>query len=232
MRAIGRVLVALALVIGLALLGLVLGAIPVPAPSSHRDGDADMHAVYVISNGFHSAIAVPSEARIALEAGSDERQSLLERLALGIDDFPVDPDQVRYWQFGWGSKTAYTSLRAVRDLTPAIAARALAFDVSVMHVQPLGELRAGDGVYRLDLTTAQLDALVASIAPYFSDTQPIAGTTQGFGDRFYPGRGRFSPVNSCNSWTGRRLRAAGVGVGAWTPIAATLEFGLGRVQAR
>jgi len=227
-----RIFIVSAFLIAVPLVGLLLGAIPVPARSPPAGQDTGTHTIYVISNGFHSAIALPADVRVAVPAAAGERRELLEAFDLGADDFPVDSNLVHYWQFGWGSKTAYTSLRAVRDLTPAIAVRALALDVSVMHVQPLAALEAGPGIYQVDLSAAQLDALVATIASSFAQTTPIAEITQGFGDRFYPGRGRFSPIRSCNTWTGQRLRAAGLGMGTWTPIAATLEPNLARVQAR
>ncbi|WP_306118379.1 MULTISPECIES: DUF2459 domain-containing protein [unclassified Roseitalea] len=228
-----RFALALVALLPLALVAaLVLGTVPLPAraPGAGSAADGAAHRIFVISNGFHSAIALPADATVTLDGG--RRGSVEAALGLDMTDFPVDPAQVRYWQFGWGSKVAYTSLRRVRDLTFDIAARALAFDVAVMHVQPLGPLSAGEGVYPVDVSAAQLAALAAGLERSFAAHEPLAGITQGFGDRFYPGAGRFSPVMSCNTWTGRQLRRAGIGVGLWTPFAAQLELSLARVQAR
>ncbi len=229
-----RVLVVLALIVGLPMVMLTLGAVPLPVRGQAvaADAGADTHTIYVISNGFHSAIALPADVMTPAHGGDGVPVPLIEAFGIDETDFPVDRTAVRYWQIGWGSQTAYTSLRAVRDLTLGISARALAFDATVVHVQPLGMLRPGRGVVPVAVSQTQLDGLVAAMVPSLASTQPIAGVTQGFGDRFYPGRGRFSPIATCNSWTGWRLRQAGIGVGLWTPIAQTLGFGLARVQAR
>lgn len=227
-----RFLIAVLIVVFAPLAALGLGAVPLPAPviPNAASASGETHTIYVISNGFHSAIALPADASVSGEDGA----AMPVLAALGIDErhFPVDPDAVRYWQVGWGSLTAYTSLRAVRDLTWDIAATALAFDESVVHVQPFGPLQAMPGVVPVTVSEAQLEALVSAIKPSIASTEPIPDVTQGFGDRFFAGNGRFSPLATCNSWTGRRLREAGVGVGLWTPIAQTLGVGLRRVQAR
>lgn len=173
----------------------------------------------MLSNGFHSDIALP-----------DEDGETLSRFGIDANDFPVEQGAVRYWAFGWGSRTAYTSLRKVSDLTPGIISKALAFDESVMHVQPLGDITGGEGVYALDLKPAQYNELVSGIRRSFgTEIRPIPLITQGFADRFYRSTGRFSPLKACNVWTGRRLREAGIGVGVWTVFAQSLEFGLGTV---
>lgn len=200
---------------------ILLGAVPIPVPGGAAEAEArgGTLRVYVLSNGFHSDIALP-----------DEGGETLRRLGVDGADFPVPPGAARYWAFGWGSRTAYTSLRKVTDLTPGIMARALAFDESVMHIQPLGEITGGRGVYALDLTLRQYDDLIAGIRRSFgSEIRPIAGITQGFGDRFYRAAGRFSAIRGCNVWTGLRLREAGIGVGLWPVFAQSLEFGLARV---
>ncbi|MBO6639558.1 MAG: DUF2459 domain-containing protein [Roseitalea sp.] len=226
-----RLLAVLAIVITLPAAALMAGAVPLPAsaPTEAMAAADQRHRIYVLSNGFHAGIALPADTMLANMGG--ERGVMA---AIGLDEahHPVDPDAVRYWLFGWGSRTAYTSLREVRDLTVGIAARALAFDEAVMHVQPLGDLGTPrPGLYAIDVSDDQLSALTGSIAGWFADREPYTGVTQGVGDRFFAGRGRFTPWHSCNAWAGRRLREAGIGVGHWTPLAQTLEFGLARVAA-
>ncbi|MCR9123808.1 MAG: DUF2459 domain-containing protein [Phyllobacteriaceae bacterium] len=226
-----RLLAVLAIVIGLPAVALMAGAVPLPAPAPAIGAAGErQHRIYVLSNGFHAGIALPADASLAPDLGQE--QTVMAAIGLDEAHHPVDPDAVRYWLFGWGSRTAYTSLREVRDLTVGIAARALAFDEAVMHVQPLGDLGTPrPGLYSIDVSADQLSALTASIADWFAAREPYADITQGFGDRFFAGRGRFTPWYSCNAWAGRRLREAGIGVGHWTPLAQTLEFGLARVAA-
>lgn len=181
--------------------------------------------IYVLSNGFHSDIALPLEGGETLRA-----------LGLSGQDYPVDMDRAEYLAFGWGSRTAYASLLEVSDLSVPMVLRALAFDRTVMHVQPLGALAEEEGIFRVRLSRGQYRRLRDFIAGSFRREEggsavALPGLSHGFGDRFYPGRGRFSPFSTCNSWTGRALREAGVGLGLWTPLAGALEIGLRRRQA-
>jgi len=189
------------------------GAIPV-LTEGQGAARVDSHVrIYILSNGFHSDIAIP---RIYAES----------KLPIEPDDFPVNGDDMHYYAIGWGSKTAYTSLRTVSDLSLDIVVRALAFDETVIHVQPLGLLHASERVFAYDIDKDRLAMLLESISGYFASPEPLSDINHGFGDRYYPGQGRFAPWATCNSWTGRRLRVADIGVGLWTVTAQTLEFGL------
>ena len=171
--------------------------------------------IAVLSNGFHTDIAIPETGRT------------LEALGLSRDDYPINHTAVRYWALGWGSRTAYTSLIDIRDLSIGIIAKALAFDESVMHVLPVGALPEAPGVHFVDLDAAQHERLIRDLRSWFvGDRRPLTDVTQGFGDRFYRSRGRFTPWHGCNTWTGRRLRAVGVPVGRWTVTAQSLDYGL------
>ena len=198
---------------------MVVGSLPVPAGDA--SGEKTVR-IGVFSNGFHSDIVLPADG------------TALEALGVSPADFPVDINAVEWWAIGWGSWTAYTSLRAVSDLTPGIFARSIAFDETVMHVAPIPEIDAtlgpADGVWFLDLHATQYARLLERMAVSFtSDRRPIPDLTQGFGDRYYDASGRFTAWFNCNAWVGRQLREAAVPVGLWTPTAQTLAYGLNRV---
>lgn len=202
----------------LIVLAIVAGAVPVPGSASVPSGDGPPVTIHVLSNGFHTDLVLPASA-------------VETRLPVRRTDYPVNQEAVRHYAIGWGSRTAYTSLRAVSDLTPGIVARAFLLDETVVHVAPLGDLAhdPDNGVYEVTVSRDQLDAMLDDIGAFFAAPAPIPALTQGFGDRFYEAEGRFSPVVSCNSWTGRRLRNAGIGVGLWTITAQSLEFSLSRL---
>ncbi|MCY6380676.1 TIGR02117 family protein [Hoeflea prorocentri] len=184
-----------------------------------------VHTVYVLSNGFHSDIALPviggrAPANVPVQS----------------DDLPHGLEGARYLVFGWGSQTAYTSLLALSDLTASIIVRSLAFDRSVIHVLPLPVAPHGLGVFRVDLDNDQYERLVRFIAASFDtdmngDVELLDGVTQGFGDVFYRATGRFNPFYGCNAWTGQALRQAGVEVGYWTPFAQSIEWNMNRIQS-
>ena len=63
------------------------------------------------------------------------------------------------------------------------------------------------------------------LAAFVRDTLGTGGkVANGYGpdDVFYDARGTYSAIGTCNEWTGRALRHAGVRVGAWTPFPATV----------
>ena len=196
--------------------GLAFGAVPVPTGAASVS-EADTVRIAVLSNGFHTDIALPANG------------TTLERLGIRESDYATPRSIVDWWVVGWGSEQAYTSLTDVADLSIGLVARAVAFDDTVMHVQPAGPIRPGPGVWFVDLPAARFEALVADIATWFGSPDAIADVTQGYDDRFYPGAGHFKAWYGCNVWVGRRLRAAGVPIGVWTPAAQSLAYGLDKV---
>jgi uncharacterized protein (TIGR02117 family) len=46
----------------------------------------------------------------------------------------------------------------------------------------------------------------------------VSEITYGAADRFYVSNGRYHCFNTCNQWTGRGLKSAGVPTGIWTPL--------------
>lgn len=176
--------------------------------------------IYVLSNGYHTDIALPV-------AGGRPPDGLPIRAS----DLPRGLVGVEFVAIGWGSEEAYTSLVAITDLSFATVVRALSFDRSVVHVLPLYGVPYGEGVYPVRLDDSQYRRLVSFVAQTLEtgengDARLITGVTQGFGDVFYRGGPRFSAFYGCNAWTGEALRTAGISVGFWTPFAQSLEWAL------
>ncbi|RDJ20665.1 TIGR02117 family protein [Bosea caraganae] len=212
---------ALGLAVLLAATGLALlaGAVPLRSgPAAASDGTV---TIYVMTNGFHTDVVVPTQTdakdwRPLLQASPITRPSL---------DAPLIA-------FGWGSQAAYTELGTLADLSPALMLKAVAFDRSVVHVQPLVAIRAGESVRRFVLTEAGYRALARHVEDSLQPGgagEPIAlpGVTHGTGDAFLRGRDRFWLLRSCNVWVGEALRKAGLPVGLWTPVAQSLMWSLG-----
>ena len=178
------------------------------------------HTVFVLSNGYHTDIALP------VVGGAPP-----DGFPIGADDLPRGLANVEFVAVGWGSKAAYTSLVAITDLSVATAVRALSFDRSVIHVLPLYGAPYGDGVFPVRLDEDQYSRLVAFVAGTLETGRSgkavlIPGVTQGYGDVFYHARPRFSAFYGCNAWTGEALRTAGISVGIWTPFSQSLEWAL------
>ncbi len=125
----------------------------------------------------------------------------------------------RWHAYGWGDRAFYLETPRWQDLRPTTAAKALiGSGDTVVHVDELGPFLADDNWRPLRLRPAEYARLrqfiAASLVP---GGRAIAGYTPS--DRFYPARGRYSAIITCNVWTARALAAAGVKTGLWTPFA-------------
>lgn len=186
-----------------------LARLPVEGRPAARDGVE----VFVCTNGVHTDLVLPAVNGFA-DWPSDLRGS----------DFPGADPWASHFSFGWGDRAFYLETRRWSDLRLSTALSALfGGGASVMHVYAMhspvgspdcGALVLGEGQYR---------ALAAFVRGSFRrDGQgsviPLPGSGYGTTDLFYEAVGHYSPIETCNEWTGKALRAAGVTVGAWTPF--------------
>jgi uncharacterized protein (TIGR02117 family) len=187
--------------------GAVGGAIPLnPGWREAEDGVT----IYVATNGVHTGLVVPARA-----FGVDWTR-------LTRPEHIRDPRYAGRWLwFGWGERDFYLNTPSWRELSPRAALHSLiGSDRTLMHVDHL--LEPWEDARPVRLTPAQYRRLAAGILASFdpADRRPIPG--YGAADVFYPARGYYDAVRTCNWWTGRRLAEAGVRVGAWTPFSATV----------
>jgi uncharacterized protein (TIGR02117 family) len=187
--------------------GAIGGAIPRNA--GWREA-GDGVTIYVATNGVHTGIILPT------------RTAEVDWSRLVRPEHIADPRYAgHYLWFGWGEREFYLNTPTWRELSPRTAARALiGSDTALMHVDHL--LRPWDEARPIRISRDQYRRLAATIRDSFDPAhpQPIAGYD--VADVFYPARGRYDAIRTCNWWTGRTLARAGVRVGAWTPTSATV----------
>ena len=168
-------------------------------PLPPADNGPLSHAVSVFSNGWHTAIVV--SRRDVVAAG----------LLPEADDFP----DAAFLEFGWGDQVYYPAkkktfgmaLDATLTATPA-----------VMHMAGLArspeQTYASSEIVTVAMTESGLRHLVRAIAGEFN--RPEGGRAYPVSSGLYPdsnfysARGSFHLFNTCNTWTARMLRAAGV----------------------
>ncbi|HYH22958.1 MAG TPA: TIGR02117 family protein [Azospirillum sp.] len=190
---------------GFALLALTLPLIPVTGEPPAGEGIV----VFVCSNGVHTDLVLPATTEAI------DWTAVLPRA-----DFPLAPADSTHLSFGWGDRAFYLETRHWSDLNPRTAWRALfGGGRSVIHVHHLRTPSGGDGCGRLVLGEGAYRRLVAYVRAGFRSERPLLGASYTGGDRFYEANGTYSPVLTCNEWTARALRAAGVPMGIWTPLA-------------
>lgn len=119
---------------------------------------------------------------------------------------------------GWGARTFYTTVGGYADVSAMAVYRGITGDASVMRVDSIGPLRPNLNLRAIQMTDAQYERFVTAIADSFATTIPLAENGFTATDRFYPAKGRFHIVRTCNVWISDMLRAAGVRFGFWTPL--------------
>lgn len=205
-----RLLGALALLAFVYLLaGLTLSTIP-----RHRDWRPPATGgvtIWIEDNGVHTGIVMPKQA-----AGIDWR-----------GDFPArdlaDPRYGAhgYVAIGWGERQFFLGTPTWWDIRPSTILRAaIGSDETLLHVEHVARPLPSEHVRPVVLTPDEYQRLVDVIR-----ASRAAGTTlPGYAgyDAFYPARGRYDALNTCNSWTGDRLADAGVRIGWWTPFSASV----------
>lgn len=185
--------------------GAVLGSIPRGPAAAGPD---DAVTIYVATNGVHTGVLVP-----AAGYGVDWRE-------LVRPEHLPDPRYAGRWLwFGWGDREFYLNTPTWADVSPVTVLRAATGSGdTLVHVDHL------PGPYEdarpVRISRAQYQKLSAAIRASFAPGPPIRG--YGPADVFYPGRGRYSALTTCNAWTGDVLAKAGIRVGWWTPFSATV----------
>ena len=172
------------------------------APPPPADNHAPRtHVIQVASNGWHTAIVLPAPA--LADTG----------LLPEAKDFPG----AAFLEFGWGDRIYYPAKEKTIGMTLSAA---LVPTPAVMHMAGLAAAPRDGGssreVVAVPLTEAGFLNLVEALAAEFE--RPAGGravsVSRGLypGSRFYNARGEFHLFNTCNTWTARMLRAAGVAI--------------------
>jgi len=186
--------------------GCLAACVAVP-PLPPADAGPRIHAVRVVSNGWHTAIVIP---RAEVKATG---------LLPEVDDFA----DAAFLEFGWGEHVYYPA----EETTLGIALRAALLPTpAVMHVA--GRASAPELTYEdvevLAMTQGGLRRMVRAIAGEF--VRPESGRAEPVSrglyldSHFYDAHGTFHLFNTCNTWTARMLRAGGVNLSTFDVITA------------
>lgn len=143
---------------------------------------------------------------------------------------PLSLPQAEWLVVGWGARDFYTTAGRFADITATSALKAATGDTSVMHLDVAGDISGIASVTYLTFSNEQFAAFLDAIDASFQRDQtgaplPIAERFSRH-DAFFAGVGHFNLLRTCNVWVGDILRAAGVRLGAWTPLPQTLAFSL------
>jgi uncharacterized protein (TIGR02117 family) len=191
LRNLGRLLPLLLFVAGCA-----SGVAPV-----ERDTGEPAASIYVISHGWHTGIAL---ARADVPPGRWPEAAHFARTA--------------YLEAGWGDRDFYMApgfnawygFKALFWPTASVVHLA-GFDAHPQRAFPASE------VVELRVTRRGLDGLIGYLSASFerqgrSEAAPLGPGLYGVASAFYPSREKFHLFKTCNVWTARALRAAGIAI--------------------
>jgi uncharacterized protein (TIGR02117 family) len=194
------------------LAALLLGA--VPANVAFNPAGEDGVTVYVLSNGVHTWIVMP-------KVNADMDWRLYAQPQHLSDPRWGNADHVA---IGYGNRDFYLNTPTWGDLTVRRAFAAFfGGGPSLLHVIHIDHPRPGPDQRPIRISHAQYRRLAGFIQNRFrmdAGGRPIPLIGRGYGpdDMFYEANGGYSFILTCNEWTGRALREAGVRVGLWTPF--------------
>lgn len=158
------------------------------------------HKIYVVSHGWHAGLIIPSR----------ELNQVVVELVTRFGD-------AAFYELGWGDKDFYQS----QEITTGLTLHALFWsEGAVIHVVAVPESPlsyfAGEEIIDTCLTNKELATLKMFLANSFqrdaaghaiSLNEGIYGNSQ-----FYGGAGRYYLFNTCNKWTAKALRSAGLDI--------------------
>lgn len=177
-------------------------------------------AMYLVSHGWHAGLVIPAEH--------------LNRIAPELQQRFGD---VPYYEIGWGDKGFYQA----QEITAGLTLQAMFWSQgAVLHVVgvPAAPARyfSGSEVIETCLTGAELDSLSAFVASSFVRDAggQVVTLSQGiYGDsQFYDGEGRYYLLNTCNKWTAKALRSAGLDISPAFKLTSGSVMGFLRTHGR
>ena len=205
-----RVVLVVALAVGgYATAGMIGGSIPANAGEVQP---TEGIRIFIEDNGIHTGIVMPVAAAGVDWRGTFPARDLADPRYAGFDHVAV----------GWGDRAFYVETPTWSDINLLLILRAAIGSArTVLHVEHVSAPATGSTVRAIVLTPDQYRRLAAFVRNTLGPSGKVANGYSA-DDVFYAARGTYSAVATCNEWTGRALRHAGVRIGAWTPFPITV----------
>jgi len=211
-----------ALLIAVVLVGVVflIGLVPInndfeqPEEGLEKGSDGSIE-LFIVSTAVHADIIMPRANSIV-----DWDQEFASAQIAG------NVDSATHVAVGWGDKGFFLETPTWKDLKASTAFNALfrpsASCVHMAYTRPdlyadTASVRVSVEQYR-DLVNFVKNSLIRDDDGQFV---PIVGFGYGTTDAFFNAKGSYHLFNTCNSWVGRGLGAAGVRVPWLTPLPKT-----------
>ena len=187
---------------------LILGCMGRQTPSYNLDDVSKDRTIYLVSGKRHSGIVV-------------KQSDIPKELWFEKKDFPNH----ELIEVGWGDREYYMA----KEVTSGLGMKALFLPTSsVLHVvgfnSPIQDFFPDSKVFEFMVTAEG----VVNVCQFIDNSYKRDSHQNSFclgkgnyGDsKFYSAKGTFSWLNTCNTWSGRALKSAGVPIRAFLLISA------------
>ncbi|WP_294238430.1 TIGR02117 family protein [uncultured Chryseobacterium sp.] len=204
-------------------LGILLGIIVLYAAagyflpfieiSAKDDGQKKEIPIYIYTNGVHTDIVMP--VKNDLQDWS---------MKIPYSNTKSKETDYRFVGIGWGDKGFYLDTPTWADLKFSTAFKAAFWlSESAMHCTYYKEMKEGEDCKKIMISRNQYKDLVKFVDEKFykdaGGNYVLVPTNAVYGnnDAFYDAKGKYSFLDTCNTWANNALKAAGQKAAWWTP---------------
>lgn len=201
---------------------VAMGASMIPVNTNQPDPSGE-YMIYIRSNGVHTDIVMPVQNELV------NWRDLVDPAHTRAGDMDL-----KYVAFGWGDLEFYENTPEWNDLKPGVAFKALFLDSpAAMHVKFKHYVIQDDHTIPIKVTSKQYLALADYITRSFTldengAAQNIRGLNYEMTDTFYHANGSLNMLNTCNTWTNKGLKEAGLRASLWTPFTEGIFYSYSR----
>lgn len=193
-----------------ALLGYLLPFIEI---SAKEDGEKKEIPIYIYTNGVHTDIVMPVK---------NEIQDWSSKIP--FSNTKSKETDYNYVGIGWGDKGFYLDTPTWADLKASTALKAAFWlSESAMHCTYYRTMTEAEDCKKIMISKNQYKELVKFVDAKFDRDQNgnyiliPTNAIYGNNDAFYDAQGRYSFLNTCNTWSNNALKSAGQKAALWTP---------------
>lgn len=205
---------ALGIIVGIVVLYIAMGYfLPFIEVSAKDDGQKKEIPVYIYTNGVHTDIVMPVK---------NDLQDWSTKIPFG--NTKSKSTDYNYVGVGWGDKGFYLDTPTWADLKFSTAFKAAFWlSESAMHCTFYKTMKEGDDCKKIMISRDQYKKLVDFVDAKFDKDQNgnynLIPTNAVYGndDAFYDAQGKYSFLNTCNTWANDALKAADQKAAFWTP---------------
>lgn len=200
----------LGIIVIYALLGYLLPFIQI---SAKDDGEKKEIPIYIYTNGVHTDIVMPVK---------NELHDWSTKIPFA--NTKSKRNDYQYVGIGWGDKGFYLDTPTWADLKFSTAFNAAFWlSESAMHCSYYTKMTVADDCKMMMISKSQYKDLVKFVDEKFdkdANGNYIFIPTDAVyddNDAFYDAQGKYSFLNTCNTWANDALKAAGQKAAFWTP---------------